>query len=153
MRTIGVISDTHGLVRPGALAALRGSDVIIHAGDIGSMDVIYQLGTVATIRAIRGNMDRDYWASKLPEDEVVEVSGKHIYVLHNIHDMDLDPAAAGYDIIVSGHTHKPNIEEKNGVLYVNPGSAGPHHSKRPITIAKIEIVSTGVTANIVEIVA
>ena len=142
MRTassIGLISDTHGLMRPEALVALRGSDLIIHAGDIGRPEIIDQLRALAPMVAIRGNIDAGDWAAQLPEMTVVEVSGALIYVIHDIGQMDLDPAAEGFNVVVSGHSHKPGHNERNGVMYVNPGSAGPRRFRLPITVARLDL--------------
>ena len=125
---IGVISDTHGLLRPEALAALRGSDYIIHAGDIGDPTILKALAEIAPVTAIRGNVDRDPWAKKIPATNVVEVAGVSIYILHNLNELDLKPEAAGFQVVVSGHTHAAKSEIKNDVLYFNPGSAGPEDS-------------------------
>ena len=144
MRTassIGLISDTHGLVRSEALAALRGSDLIIHAGDVGKPEIIDQLRTVAPVVAVRGNIDKGDWASQLPETTVVEAGPAVIYVIHDIGQLDLDPAAAGFNVVVSGHSHKPRQTERNGVIYVNPGSAGPRRFRLPITVARLDFGS------------
>ena len=128
---IGLIPDTHGLLRPAAIAALRGSERIIHAGDVGDLSILGELAKLAPVTAIRGNIDKGV---ELPEAAVVE----QIYVLHNIRDLDLDPAAAGFRAVVSGHSHKPGSLEKNGVLYVNPGAAGPRRFRLPITVARLD---------------
>ena len=121
---VGLISDTHGLARPEALAALRGSDYIVHAGDIGDPVVLDELRTIAPVTAVRGNNDRGAWAERLRETEVLPVDGTLIYVIHNIAELDLDPVAAGFHVVVAGHSHRPGEERRDGVLYVNPGSAG-----------------------------
>lgn len=146
---IGVISDTHGLIRPAALEALRGSDLIVHAGDIGDPAVLNSLASIAPVHAIRGNNDRGNWAADLPTTEVVELGAYSIYILHNLADLDLDPAAAGFTIVVSGHSHKPAVEQRNGVLFVNPGSAGPRRFKLPVTVAKMRLGSGNPVAKIV----
>lgn len=151
MPTVGVISDTHGLLRPEAIEVLQGSDLIVHAGDIGSIDVIDALSEVAPVFAVRGNVDKGEWATKFPCEEVVEVAGKYLYVLHNVHDIDLDPAAAGFDVVVSGHSHKPGIEKKGDVLFVNPGSAGPRRFTLPIAVARLDISVQGIEAHIQEL--
>ena len=138
-KTIGVISDTHGLLRPEAVAALQGSDLIIHAGDIGRLEVIEQLEVIAPVKAIRGNIDKAAWADDFPETEVVEADDTLIYVLHNLKELDLEPRAAGFRIVVSGHSHQPKIEEKDGTLYLNPGSAGPRRFKLPIAVGRLTI--------------
>ena len=122
---IGLISDTHGLLRPEALQALAGSGLIIHAGDVGKPEILDQLRAIAPVVAVRGNIDKGDWASHLPLTAVVETEAVLIYVLHDVHELDLDPAAAGFGIVISGHSHKASREERSGVLYVNPGSAGP----------------------------
>jgi putative phosphoesterase len=134
---LGLISDTHGLIRPAALDALQGSDLIIHAGDIGDKAVLHSLAKIAPLRAIRGNNDRGGWAAGLPDTEVVELGRYSIYVLHNIAELDLDPAAAEFIAVVSGHSHQPAVEQRGSVLFVNPGSAGPRRFKLPVTVAKM----------------
>jgi uncharacterized protein len=136
---LGLISDTHGLMRPEVIDALRGSDVIIHAGDIGAPAVLESLARIAPVRAIRGNNDRDAWAASIPATDVVELGPHSIHVLHNCAELDLDPVAAGFTIVVSGHSHRPAIEKRGSVLYVNPGSAGPRRFKLPVTVATITI--------------
>jgi uncharacterized protein len=135
---IGVISDTHGLLRDEASAALAGSGLIIHAGDVGDAEILDCLRVLAPVVAVRGNIDTDAWASVLPATAVVEVSAVRIYVLHDIHDLDLDPAAAGFHIVISGHCHRPSRTERAGVIYLNPGSAGPRRFRLPITVARID---------------
>src|SRR5476649_1302422 len=132
--SIGLISDTHGLLRPEAVAELSGSDVIIHAGDIGSLEVLAGLAQLAPVTAIRGNIDRGDWASGLQHTEVLECGGALIYIVHNLAELDLDPVAAGFRAVVSGHSHSPRIHEKDGVLFVNPGSAGPRRFSLPIAV-------------------
>jgi len=136
---IGLISDTHGLLRPEALVALRGSDLIIHAGDIGEYGILEQLGTIAPVVAVRGNVDKALWAARLQMTAVVEVGPAIIYVLHDIHELDLDPATAHFNVVVSGHSHKPRKESRSGVLYVNPGSAGPRRFTLPVTVARLDL--------------
>ena len=136
---IGVISDTHGLLRDEALTALQGSDLIIHAGDVGSPDILPRLATLAPVIAVRGNIDTDAWASILPPTALAEASVVRIYILHDIHQLDLNPAAAKFDIVVSGHSHKPARTERDGVTYLNPGSAGPRRFHLPITVARIDL--------------
>ncbi len=136
---IGVIADTHGLLRPEAVAALGGCDHIIHAGDIGRPEVIEQLSEIAPVSAIRGNVDKGDWATVFPQNKVVAIAGRHLYLLHNARDLDLDPRAAGFDCVISGHSHKPSIEARDGVLFVNPGSAGPRRFKLPIAVATIAL--------------
>jgi uncharacterized protein len=136
---IGLISDTHGLLRPEALTALKGSDLIIHAGDVGKPGIIEQLLTVAPVVAVRGNVDKGAWASQLPMTAVAEAGSALIYVLHDIQQLDLDPAAAEFHIVVSGHSHKPGRTDRSGVMYVNPGSAGPRRFQLPITVARLDL--------------
>jgi putative phosphoesterase len=133
---IGVISDTHGLMRPEALRALAGSHLIIHAGDVGDPKLLDALRTIAPLIAVRGNIDT---ASALPEFERIEQDGKSIYVLHDVNQLDFDPATAGIDAVISGHSHKPSIRTAGGVLYLNPGSAGPRRFKLPITVARLHL--------------
>jgi uncharacterized protein len=140
---IGLISDTHGLVRPEALEALRGSDLIIHCGDVGDPVVLEALRTVAPVRAIRGNNDRGRWAKLLPAQDLVEVGGRAIRVLHSLAELDPDIDAAGLTAVVFGHSHKPLIEKRGGVLFINPGSAGPRRFKLPITVATLALGSGG----------
>lgn len=139
MKRIGVISDTHGLLRPEAISALRGCELILHAGDIGSQGVIDRLEEISKVVAISGNVDHGELAQRYAPEEVVELEGKYIYMLHNIQEIDLDPVAAGFDIVISGHSHRPKKEIKNDVLYLNPGSAGPRRFTLPITLAIMTI--------------
>jgi putative phosphoesterase len=139
---IGLISDTHGLLRDQALEALRGSELIIHAGDVGKPEILSALEELAPVIAVKGNIDTGAWASKLPATALVEVGPATIYVLHDVHELDLDPVAAGIRIIVSGHSHKPSRIEKSGVLYINPGAAGPRRFKLPVTVARLDLAAT-----------
>jgi hypothetical protein len=136
---IGLISDTHGLLRPQALDALRGSELIIHAGDVGKPEVLTALRRLAPVVAVRGNVDKADWASSLPETAVVEAGAVLLYVLHDLHSLDLDPAASGFHIVVSGHSHKPEQIERSGVLYINPGSAGPRRFQLPVSVALLNV--------------
>jgi putative phosphoesterase len=149
---VGVISDTHGLVRPQALAALHGSAHIIHAGDIGTPAVLEALSAVAPVTAIRGNNDRDAWARSLPETTAVEVGGAWFYVLHDVHELDLDPRAAGFAAVIAGHSHKPAIGERHGTLFVNPGSAGPRRFTLPVAVARLYVGKVGIRGEIVELI-
>lgn len=151
MPRIGVISDTHGLLRPEAMAALQGCDAILHGGDIGSVDILAQLATVAPTTAVRGNNDKGPWATALPEREWIEIDGVLIHLLHDIADLDVDPAAAGLQVIITGHSHRPVIEERDGILYLNPGSAGPRRFKLPVTVAILDIHQGQASARIVEL--
>jgi len=138
-KTIGLISDTHGLLRPQALRALEGSDLIVHAGDVGDPEILETLKTIAPVFAVRGNVDTEPWALSLPETEIIETDPVTIYVLHNVHALDLDPFAAGFHVIVTGHTHKPARTEHGGVLFLNPGSAGPRRFNLPVTVARLDV--------------
>lgn len=151
MPLIGVISDTHGLLREQALEALRGSDHIIHAGDIGAPEILKRLAEIAPVTAVRGNVDRGAWAKKIPETELLEVAGVSIYVLHKLQDLDLKPAAAGFRVVISGHTHVPKQETRNSVLYFNPGSAGPRRFRLPVTIGRILLHDGAVKAEIISL--
>jgi len=138
-RVVGIISDTHGLLRPEALAALRGSDLILHAGDIGDPEILSQLEGVAPVVAIRGNVDRGELARSLPDSQVVEVEGFLIYILHDVEGLDLTPEAAGISMVIFGHSHLPEIRESRGVQYFNPGSAGPRRFSNPVTVGRLRI--------------
>jgi hypothetical protein len=146
---VGVISDTHGLLRPEAIEALRGSQHIVHAGDIGSPEILETLSAIAPVTAIRGNVDKGEWARKLPETEVLEVGGISIYVLHDVGQLDLKPKAAGFAVLVSGHSHVPKQETRDGVLYFNPGSAGPRRFKLPVTVGKLIVEPNRIEAKII----
>jgi putative phosphoesterase len=136
---IGIISDTHGLLRPQALSVLARVNHIIHAGDIGSPDIVPKLEEIAPVTAIRGNVDTEPWTRELPASELVTLAGRTIYVIHDRGDLDLDPAGAGFDLIISGHSHQPKTETVGGVVYLNPGSAGPRRFKLPITLATVDL--------------
>jgi putative phosphoesterase len=136
---IGVISDTHSLLRPEALAALQGAQHIIHAGDICAPDVLVALAEIAPVTAVRGNNDKGAWASRLPATAVFEAEGVLLYVLHDLAELDLDPAAAGFSVVIAGHSHRPSQDERNGVLYFNPGSAGPRRFRLPICVGRLHI--------------
>jgi putative phosphoesterase len=148
---IGVISDTHGLLRPEALATLRGSEHIIHAGDVGGPEILEQLRTIAPVTVVRGNVDKGAWARKLHETEVVELGGVSIYVLHDLSQIDLKPGAAGFSVVISGHSHVPKQETRGSVLYFNPGSAGPRRFKLPICVGKLVVEAGTVRAEILKI--
>ena len=145
---VGVISDTHGLLRPEAVELLRGSEHIIHAGDIGSPEIIPALEKIAPVTAIRGNVDTQPWARRFAETEVVEVAGLHIYVIHDVNALDLNPRAAGFAAVISGHSHQPKQEMKDGVLYFNPGSAGPRRFSLPVSIGRLEIRRQGIQGSL-----
>jgi putative phosphoesterase len=148
---IGVISDTHGLLRPEAVAALNGVELIIHAGDIGNPQILEALNQIAPVQAVRGNTDRGDWAADLPHTRVVEVGNVLIYVLHELFTLDMDPAVAGFAAVIFGHSHSPHLERKNGVLYLNPGSAGPRRFKLPVSLALIKIKQTLLQADFIEL--
>ena len=139
MASVGLISDTHGLLRKAALDALAGVEHIIHAGDVGKPEILDRLEAVAPIVAVRGNVDKGAWANALPETATATVGATTFYVLHDVKQIDLDPAAAGFSVVVSGHSHKAETRERSGVLYVNPGSAGPKRFSLPVTIARIDL--------------
>ena len=139
VNVVGLISDTHGLLRAEALKALEGSDLIIHAGDVGGPEIIDALQALAPVAAVRGNTDRGAWADALPMTVATEAGSSAIYVLHDLHQLDLDPAAAGFHVVVSGHSHKPARLERSGVLYLNPGSAGPRRFHLPVTVARLDL--------------
>ena len=145
---IGVISDTHGLLRPEAVTALLGSDYIIHAGDVGDPQILDRLGAIAPVTAVRGNVDHGAWAQKIPATNVLEVGNVSIYVLHVIQELDLKPEAAKFAAVVYGHSHVPTQEVKNGVLYFNPGSAGPRRFKLPVSVGRLTIKAGKIDAQI-----
>jgi putative phosphoesterase len=148
---VGLISDTHGLLRPEALEALAGVEHILHAGDIGTAEILTGLRRIAPVTAVRGNNDKGPWAADLAEVEVVALRKLRVYVLHDISELDLDPVAAGFAAVISGHSHRPKVEHKDGVLFVNPGSAGPRRFKLPITVGFLDIDGRSVTASIREL--
>lgn len=140
---IGVISDTHGLLRPSVVEALQGVSMILHAGDVGSPAILTALRKIAPVVAVRGNVDRDAWARRLKVREVVDLGGAACYLVHDIADLDLDPAAAGIKVVIHGHSHIPRVLERNGVLYLNPGSAGPRRFRLPIAMAYLLVAEDG----------
>jgi putative phosphoesterase len=146
---IGVISDTHGLVRPEAVAALGGAELILHAGDIGGSQVLEAFRRVAPVVAVRGNNDRAEWARELPASAVVKVGAVSVYMLHDLKELDFDPAAEGFRVIVSGHSHRPAVREEKGVLYLNPGSAGPRRFKLPVSVAHLRINGEDLSAQLI----
>ena len=148
-RLIGLISDTHGLIRPQALAALKGVDLIIHAGDVGKPEVLKALKTIAPLVAIKGNIDKDAWADLLPETKALKIGVEQLYVIHNVKELDFSPAARGYQVVISGHSHKPLIVRRDGVLFVNPGSAGPRRFKLPVAMAKLRLGGRNLRAKII----
>ena len=145
---VGVISDTHGLIRPEALKALKGVSLIIHAGDVGTPAVLHILENIAPVIAVRGNTDRDGWAWKLPFTETVEMGGVFLYVLHDLDRLDLDPAASGFSAVIYGHTHRPAIEKSRRILFVNPGSAGPKRFDLPVSVALLRIKNNSLNAEL-----
>jgi putative phosphoesterase len=150
-RRVGLISDTHGLLRPEAVAFLRGSDFIVHGGDIGHEGVLEELATLAPVTAVRGNNDKGPWAGAVPETEVLQVGEVFIYVVHDLGELAVDPVTAGFQVVVSGHSHRPSVTERDGVLYVNPGSSGPRRFKLPITVGELMVAEKSVTARVVEL--
>jgi putative phosphoesterase len=151
MTTVGVISDTHGLLRPEALEALRGCAHILHAGDIGGPEILETLRTIAPVTAVRGNVDREAWTRGILENQVVEIDGVSIYMLHILADLDLKPEAAGFAAVIYGHSHKPSQDITRGVLYFNPGSAGPRRFRLPVTVGRLTIERDVVRGEIVHI--
>lgn len=151
MTRVGVISDTHGLLRQSALSALRGVDLILHAGDVGDAAILDRLRAVAPTVAVRGNVDTSPWGRTLPDTEVVEVAGRLIYVLHDQTALDLDPRAAGFSAVVFGHSHRPEAIERNGVLYLNPGSAGPRRFSLPICLALLRVTDVTMIPKFVDL--
>jgi hypothetical protein len=150
-RFVGVISDTHGLLRPAAVTALTGADLIIHAGDIGRPEVLQVLETVAPVVSVRGNNDQEAWATTLPETAVVDIAGRRLYVLHNLKELTVDPVATGFAAVICGHSHQPRIEQRAGVLFLNPGSAGPRRFKLPVAVARLYVHAETLSAELVEL--
>jgi uncharacterized protein len=148
---IGTISDTHGILRPEAVKVLTGAQLILHAGDIGKPEILTELEKLGLVAAIRGNNDKGEWAAQLPETKVVNLDGISIYMIHDLKTLSIDPAAEGHKVVVSGHSHKPQIRESGGVLYLNPGSAGPRRFKLPITVAKLTVDNHKPSAEIIEL--
>jgi putative phosphoesterase len=149
--TVGLISDTHGLLRPEALEALRGSDFIIHAGDIGDPRILEDLAHLAPVTAVRGNNDRGAWAEALPETAVLQVGEAFVFVIHNVDELDLDPAAAGFHVVVAGHSHRPDCRDEHGVLFVNPGSAGPRRFTLPVAAGRLLVTGTQARVELVKL--
>ena len=145
---VGVISDTHGLIRPEALKVLEGVSLIIHAGDVGTQSVLHRLENIAPVIAVRGNTDRDGWAFKLPFTEALEIGGVFLYVLHDLDRLDLDPAASGFSAVINGHTHRPAIEKSGKLLFLNPGSAGPKRHDLPVSVALLSIKNNSLKAEL-----
>jgi uncharacterized protein len=151
MPRVGLISDTHGLLRPEAVTFLRGSDRIVHAGDIGDAHVLTELNALAPVTAVRGNIDKGPWAEAIANTEIVRVDDVVIYVIHDVAELDLDPVAAGFHVVVSGHSHRPSARERDGVLYVNPGSSGRRRFKLPVAVAELEVDGRSVQVKLVEL--
>jgi putative phosphoesterase len=151
MLRIGIISDTHGLLRPEAREYLRGSDHIVHGGDIGSADILAELSALAPVTAVRGNNDRGQWADHIAETEALDIGGVRLYVIHDLAQLDIDPHATGVRVVIAGHSHKPAIVERDGVLYVNPGSAGPRRFRLPIAAGEVRIDGAHVEARTIEL--
>lgn len=148
---IAVVSDTHGLLRPEVFKHLNGVDRIVHAGDIGAPNVLEKLQNLAPVDAVRGNNDKGAWAEALPETLFLEIRGHHIHVLHDLNQIDLSPSAAGMSVVISGHSHKPVVEDRDGVLFINPGSLGPRRFRLPIALAKLYVTAESVRAEIIEL--
>ena len=148
---MGVISDTHGLLRPQALDALRGSDVIVHAGDVGDPAIVDALRALAPVTVVRGNNDRGAWAAAWPDTAELSVGNARIHVIHDLHELAVDPVATGIDVVVSGHSHRPAVTRRDGVVYVNPGSAGPRRFTLPIAVARIQVDGAAIDARIIEL--
>jgi uncharacterized protein len=149
---VGLISDTHGLLRPEALGLLKGSDLIVHAGDVGNPEILTELARLAPISVVRGNVDTGAWARSIPETAVVEVGvSARLYVLHDIAELDIDPAAAGFCAVISGHSHKPGCRQDGGVLYINPGSAGPRRFLLPISLGRLVLEDGRLSADLIEV--
>ena len=151
MNVVGVISDTHGLLRPEAVDALRGSELIIHAGDVGDPDVLERLAGIAPTIAVRGNVDTAPWARSLPATEIIEIGDIQLYMLHDLATLDLDPKAAGWAAVIYGHSHKPKAEMRGGVLFLNPGSAGPRRFSLPVTVARLRVEGKSLTHEFIEL--
>jgi putative phosphoesterase len=148
---VGLISDTHGLLRPEARAFLLGCDYIVHGGDVGGAEILDELAVIAPLIAVRGNNDTGPWAMRLPVTELIRIGDVFAYVIHNLEELDIDPGAAGVRVVVSGHSHRPMVEERDGILYVNPGSCGPRRFKLPISVGEIIVRGNGVQARIVDL--
>lgn len=148
---VGVISDTHGLIRPEAVQALQGSQLIVHAGDVGKPQILTALEAVAPVLAVRGNIDTGEWANELPFTRTIEVPGTRLYVIHNLDELNIDPGAAGFQGVISGHSHHPSIEWREGIMYLNPGSAGPRRFNLPVMVAKIEVIGKKLVPELIEL--
>ena len=151
MHRIGLISDTHGLLRPEALAFLRGCDAIVHGGDIGNAEILEALAQLAPVTAVRGNNDHGDWAAHLCETEMIQSGALYLYAVHDLAQLDIDPVAAGVRVVVSGHSHKPKVEMRDGVLFVNPGSAGPRRFALPISAGELLIRGDTLSVRVVNL--
>ncbi len=148
---VGLLSDTHGLLRPEARTFLLGCDYIVHAGDVGGGGILEELGAIAPVIAVRGNNDKGLWAARLRETELIRVGQIFVYIIHNIEELDIEPAAAGVRVVVSGHSHKPRIEDRGGVLFVNPGSCGPRRFTLPVSVGEVIVFGEEVKARTLEL--
>jgi putative phosphoesterase len=148
---LGVISDTHGLLRPEALRALRGSERILHAGDIGGPEILAALRRIAPVTAVRGNNDRGAWAGRLPETRVLRIADTRLFLIHDLHELELDPQAAGIHVVIAGHSHQPRQQRSGGVLYFNPGSAGPRRFRLPVTVGRLIVRDGHVRSRVVDL--
>ena len=151
MTRVGLVSDTHGLLRDEALRALAGSDVIVHAGDIGDASILDRLRDIAPVTAVRGNNDRGAWAMALPDSAELNVNGRVVHVLHSVHDLRVDARTAGFDVVVAGHSHRPSIETRDGVLFVNPGSAGPRRFRLPVSVGRLIVTPDRIEPALIEL--
>jgi len=149
--TLGVISDTHGLLRPQAIRELQGVDRILHAGDVGKEEILGRLEEIAPLTVVRGNVDGGQWGARLPQTEAVQTNGLWLYMIHNLQDLDLNPKAAGFAAVIYGHSHEPAIDWREGVLYLNPGSAGPRRFRLPVSMARLEIVDEALFSTLVSL--
>lgn len=148
---IGVIADTHGLLRPEALEILKGSNLIVHAGDAGKPEVLEALQELAPVVAVRGNVDKGVWSQTLPLSQAIEVGQTWLYVLHDLFELDIDPGAAGFSAVIFGHSHRPSLETRKGVMYLNPGSAGPRRFHLPVSLAVIELTGKNLRPQLIEL--
>lgn len=148
---VGVISDTHGLMRPQAVKAMHGSDLIIHCGDVGQPEILDTLGSIAPVHTVRGNVDYEPWTQRLPSTKVVEAGDVLIYMLHNLYNLNIDPVVSGFRMVVYGHSHRPSIEEKRSVIFLNPGSAGPRRFSLPVSVARVKVTGNEIETEIMEL--
>lgn len=148
---VGVISDTHGLMRPQAVKAMHGSDLIIHGGDVGQPEILDTLESIAPVHTVRGNVDYEPWTQRLPSTKVVEAGDVLIYVLHNLYNLNIDPVVSGFRMVVYGHSHRPSIEEKRSAIFLNPGSAGPRRFSLPVSVARVKVTGNEIETEIMEL--